>query len=439
MALLELRDKMMRCARCSICKFMLLPKIKSGRFVAGCPSVQYGNFHAYAGGGKVITALGFVDGKLECTEEMLKTVYACSMCGACDIACKLSMGDMVEPLEIIRELRVKLVEEGAIDLGHLSAIESLKREDNIFGKPKVDRAKWAEGLAVKDAMEQKAAVLLHVGCHFAYDDELWPIARGAVKILQEGGVDFGIAKKEEVCCGGRAVEMGFKVQGQDYAESLVGRVKESGANTLLTCCSDCYGAFQQIYPLVGQKLAGVEVIHITQMIDRLMKEGRIKFSRKVPLRVTYHDPCHLGRLGEPLTPWHGTRKLVLNNMVITEPKKEVNFGVKGVYEAPRDILKAIPALEFTEMERIKEYTYCCGAGGGAKEAYPDFALQSALERVEEAKWVGANAIVTACPWCERNFKDAIAESGEKMEVYDIVEIVLNAMPEMQTGGPRKWL
>ena len=129
-------------------------------------------------------------------------------------------------------------------------------------------------------------------------------------------------------------------------------------------------------------------------------------TKEVPLRVTYHDPCHLGRRSKPYVPG--------------EP-------IDGIYEPPRDILKAIPGLELVEMERIKEYAWCCGAGGGVKEAYPDFALWTAGERMEEAKAAGAEAIVTACPWCERNYIDAINERGEAIKVYDIVELVQQAI------------
>jgi Fe-S oxidoreductase len=427
MALSDRKEQMDMCLRCSACKWVVLSRIKSKRFSVGCPSIQYGKFHAYSGGGKVITANGLFTGRIGYTDEMVKTVHACSMCGACDISCKFNMADTVEPLGTIRELRVKMVEDGQIDPAHMVMIDGLKREDNVFGKPKADRAKWAEGLNVPDIFEKKAEVYLHVGCHFAYDEELWPVIRGAVRLLQEAGVDLGIAKKDEACCGGRAYEAGYKGEFENYAEDLVGRVKASGAKMLLTCCSDGYGTFKQLYPKAGRTFEGVEVLHISEYIASLMKKGKITFTQKVPLRVTYHDPCHLGRLGEPYMPWTGTRKRVLNGLIITDPKKEVMFGVKGIYDPPREILKGIPGVEFVEMERIREYAYCCGAGGGAKEAYPDFALMAARERIEEAKATGADALVTACPWCERNLKDALHETGEKMEIYDIVEIMLKGM------------
>jgi Fe-S oxidoreductase len=427
MTLYDHRHQMEQCVRCSCCKFVAAPYVASKRFAAGCPSIQFGNFHAYSGSGKVITALALTTGEIGYTDETLKTIHMCTMCGNCDISCKLNYAENVEPLNILRELRVKVVEDGQSDPVHMATIKYLKREDNVFGRPKAERSKWAEVLAIKDALEEKTEVYLHVGCHYSYDEELWPIIRGAARVLQEAGVDFGIAKKEEVCCGGRAFNMGYKQELASYAESLVGRVKEAGSKILVTSCSDCYGAFKQLYPMIGQNFQDVEVLHITEYIDRLMKEGKIKPGQEVPMRVTYHDPCNLGRLGEPYIPWNGTLKKVFNVMPVTDPPKDVCFGADGVYDAPRNILQGIPGIEFEEMERIREYSYCCGAGGGAKEAYPDFALKTARERIEEAKATGAEALVTACPWCERNLKDALQETGEKLEVYDVVELVLKGM------------
>jgi len=143
-----------------------------------------------------------------------------------------------------------------------------------------------------------------------------------------------------------------------------------------------------------------------EFIDRLIKEGRIKFSKVLPMTVTYHDPCHMGRRADVYVP---------------------GKAIMGLYDPPRDILKSIPGVELVEMYRIKEYAWCCGAGGGVKEGYPDFSDWTARERVEEAKATGAEAIVTACPWCEGNFMDAINGKGEKIKVYDVVELVRRAI------------
>ncbi len=120
-------------------------------------------------------------------------------------------------------------------------------------------------------------------------------------------------------------------------------------------------------------------------------------------------------------------KKVLGQMIVHDPPKKFRRGAGGVYETPRDILKSIPGLKLVEMHRIKEYAWCCGAGGGVIDAYPDFALWTATERLKEATSVGAEAIVSACPWCKRNFLDAARQAGNEIAVYDIVELVEKAV------------
>ncbi len=112
---------------------------------------------------------------------------------------------------------------------------------------------------------------------------------------------------------------------------------------------------------------------------------------------------------------------------LTDPPRVMNRGVDGVYEAPRNILKAIPGLKLVEMERIREYSWCCGSGGGAKSAYPDFALATAKERIEEAEATGAGTIVTSCPWCESNLSDGIDAAGSKLKIDDVLNLVMKAL------------
>lgn len=427
MALSDYQNQMIRCIRCSSCKFVSTPNIKSWRYASGCPSISYGNFHSYSAGGKMITAMGLEEERIDYSEELLKTVHACTMCGNCDVSCKMVMGDMVEPLEIMRALRTKIVEDGEMNLAYMAMVENMKKEDNTFGRPKDERINWAKGLDVKDGLEEVVDVFLHVGCQLSYDEELWPVIRGATKILQEAGVNVGVARKEEVCCGGRAYDMGYQGEMENYAESMVGRVKQSGAKILVTCCSDCYGTFNNLYPQVGRKIEGVEILHITQLMERLVTDGKLKFSQEVPLTVTYHDPCHLGRLGDCKDRWAGDYETVEGKMVIKSPPKDIDYGTGGVYDAPRNILKMIPGVKLVEMERIREFSYCCGSGGGAKEAYPDFAQHAALERIHEARSTGASTMVTTCPWCERNFKDALEVGDGEFDVYDIIELVLKGI------------
>jgi Fe-S oxidoreductase len=201
----------------------------------------------------------------------------------------------------------------------------------------------------------------------------------------------------------------------------------AGVKTVVTCCSDCYYAYNVLYPKHGLKKAGVEIVHFTEYLKRLIDAGKVKFNKTVPLRVTYHDPCHLGRLGEDYIPWQGVEKKVLGQVIVHDPKKPVRRGANGVYTLPREVLKSIPGVQLVEMERIKEYAWCCGSSGGVKEAYPDFALWTAAERIEEAESTGAEALVTSCPWCERNFLDATQADGKTIKIYDIVDLVQQAI------------
>ncbi len=424
MTLLDYRNDMQRCSRCSLCKWPPLSQIKSWRFSNVCPSMVWGNFHAYSAGGRMIAALALLDGRIDYTDRLVEIVYRCQMGGACDVSCKVNRD--LDPLEVMLELRAKCVEDGQVLPAHMVMIESLRSDDNALGEPKAERGKWAEGLEVKDITRERAEVLYFAGCRYSFDRDLQRTARETVKLLRMAGVDVGISGKEEACCGGRAFEIGYRGEFTKYAEHNIETWNAAGVRTVVTSCADGYGTLRSDYPRIG-KTMNFEVMHITEYLDRLIEEGRLKPARSVPLRVTYHDPCHLGRLSEPYIPWEGVEKKVLGQVVIKDPPKEFRRGTNGIYEPPRHVLRSIPGLQLVEMERIKEYAWCCGAGGGVKEAYPDFALWTATERIEEAMATGAEALVTACPWCQRNFRDALEQSEAKIKLYDIVELLLEAL------------
>jgi len=178
---------------------------------------------------------------------------------------------------------------------------------------------------------------------------------------------------------------------------------------------------------VQDKVIRLQLASRLQEQETDIRQIMLELTNRVPMTVTYHDPCHLGRLAEPYQPWAGVEKRVAGPLIVTEPEKPVRFGTKGIYREPRSVLKSIPGLNLVEMERTKEYAWCCGAGGGVIDAYPDFARWAAAERIAEARATGAEALVTACPWCERNLKDANREVGEKIEIFDIVEVVSQAI------------
>jgi Fe-S oxidoreductase len=422
MAFEDIRADAMRCTRCAYCKWIPFDLVKSWRYAKGCPSIEYGN--SYSAGGRLVTALSLMDGRSTVTDQVKDSVFKCNMCGLCDVSCKICRYDM-EPLQDMRELRFKLVEDGHEPPQVAPVMEGLRKEFNMVGQPKAGRGNWAKELNLKDLTKEKAEFVFHAGCRYSFDGGLGHVAETSVKILKQAGVDFGILGKSEQCCGGRAFNMGYRKDFDTRTTSTLGLWKKVGVKTVITPCSDCYHTFKRLY--AAEAGSEIKVVHMVEFVDRLIVEGQLKFSKKIAMKVTYHDPCHLGRQGEPYVPWKGKEKKIFGQAVCYEPPRPKYNGAWGVYEPPRNVLKAIPGLQLVEMERIKEAAWCCGAGGGAREAYPEFSRWTASERLEEAKSTGADAIVSACPWCKRNFIDAGQEDEAKLKVFDIMELVEQAI------------
>jgi Fe-S oxidoreductase len=423
MALEDYQADMERCSQCSYCRWIPLDQIKSSRFALGCPSVAYSHFHTYTARGRYLVARSLLKGRSDYTDRVRDVVFKCQACGSCDVSCKVCRYNL-EPLEAILELKARLVEDGQSPRELVALIDHLHKENNSMAQPKADRGKWATGLDVKDLATEKAEVVFHAGCRFSYDPQLQQTARTAVSLLKNAGVDVGILGDKETCCGLRAYTMGYRNELSSCAAGLVKAWSQAGVKTVVTSCADCYHGFKRRFPDLG---SAFEVLHTVEVIDRLIKKDRLKFTRSVPMTVTYHDPCHLGRQGEPYIAWKGVEKKIRNQVIVYEPRRPRYNGAWGVYDPPRNVLRSIPGIELVEMERIREYAWCCGAGGGVMEAFPDFAGRTAAERIDEATGTGAAAIVSACPWCERSFWDAVAATESKMKVFDVVELVKQAV------------
>ncbi|MGD0780444.1 MAG: (Fe-S)-binding protein [Dehalococcoidales bacterium] len=421
MGLEQYKGDMEMCCRCSTCKFIPMQKIKGIEYSYVCPSIARYNFHAYSAGGRMNIGAAALKNGMNYTPKLLDIVYNCQMCGACGVSCNYAM-DM-EVLEPISEFRIKCNEDGKTNPALDKVIAGLKKTGSMV-TPKGKRGAWATGLKLKDAAKEKVDVLYHVGCLTSFDKDSQKLAKAIARILQQAGVNFGIAGDVETCCGGRAYQMGYKDAFLAQAKKNMALIKKAGVKTLVTGCADGYQAFKVLYDKFDLK-GNLEVLHISEYIDRLIKAKKLTLKKKINLNVTYHDPCRLGRLGEPWIHWQG--KKIPGDRFVFDPPKEYRRGTKGIYEPPRDILKSIPGIKLTEMTRIKEYSWCCGAGGGVNESNPGFATWTARKRIEEAVSTGAEALVTACPWCEKTFNEAIKASGSSLKVYDIIELVEKAI------------
>jgi Fe-S oxidoreductase len=303
---------------------------------------------------------------------------------------------------------------------HKKIAKNIVQKHNLYGATHKNRKKWLpEG--IKPA--RKADVLYFVGCSASYTHP--EIAQATVKILDASGTPFMLLP-EEWCCGNVLYSVGMIDEARELARRNIDAVRQTGAKTLLLSCAEGYRMWKVDYPKMLKMSTddlGFKVVHLTEYVDELVKAGALKLGKRVDLRLTYHDPCSLSRLSEPWVPWSGERGL----WGVVNPPLERRRGTNGVYQPPRDVLGSIPGVELVEMPRMRENAFCCGAGRGTKEAFPDFASWAAEQRLEEAKEVGAEAIVSACPWCKDSFAKAATNDGGGLKALDFSELVLSAV------------
>jgi Fe-S oxidoreductase len=215
-------------------------------------------------------------------------------------------------------------------------------------------------------------------------------------------------------------------EARELAKRNIEMVKSTGAKQVLLSCAEGYRMWKVEYPKllnIATADLGFEVIHLTEFADAALKQGKLKPTKPVNVRLTYHDSCSISRLADPWTPWSGERGW----MGTVSPPLKRRRGTKGLYAQPRNVIAAIPGVEFVEMIRTRENAFCCGAGRGTKEAFPELASHSAKHRLEEVKEVGAEVLVSACPWCKNNFAQAVKEDGNHVKVMDFSELILASL------------
>jgi Fe-S oxidoreductase len=411
-----------RCMGCKGCVWVDHIFITGVKFSTRCPSLTKYLFDAYSCYGRQKIALALMDGTLEYSPKLLDVVYQCQMCGACDAGCKRNLD--LEPLLVLENLRAKCVEDGQGPMPEQKNIaENIVRSNNRYALPHPDSCKWLPN-DIKPST--KADVVYFVGCASSYIST--EIAQATAQILSYTNREFMLLDLAEWCCGYPLYSTGQVDSFEKQVEHNIEAVKKSGAKTVLFSCAQGYKTWKVDYPkLRGISTADMDftVMHVVEYIDRLIKEGTLRFDNRIDMKVTYHDPCNLGRLSEPWIHWEGKR----GKWGSLKPAKEFRRGTNGVYQAPRDILNAIPGIDLVEMERIRENAWCCGAGGGVKDAFDEFALWTANERIEEAMETGAEAIISCCPHCKMNLQDAVSNSKKKIKVYDITEIIAKAVLE----------
>lgn len=415
----EYQRAIKRCLRCSVCKWIPQVQIKSYKYATACPAIDMYNFHPYSGGGKIILALAYEMGRVKPTEELRDIVYKCTECGNCAVACKYM--NTLEPLEIIMKLREKLVRVGCGPMPQQKVYtEFMKNAGNPYNEPQDKRMDW---LPDDIKLDPNAKLLYYIGCTSSYRRKEMAIA--AARIMKEAGVPFNILTDDEFCCGSPVLRTGSVDLFKEQLNKNLDIIEAKGIETIVFSCAGCYDTFTVDYPLYRKY--NFKTMHTTELFSELIDSGKLKLTKQVPVTATYHDPCHLGRNAERYEEWAGDEVKIMPLVSINIPPKPKRTGAKGIYDAPRNILKNIPGLKLVEMERNQEFAYCCGAGGGVKSAFPEMAMRAANTRVEEAEDSGAGILVSACPFCSTNLQDGMQDTGSKLKYYDISELILMAM------------
>jgi Fe-S oxidoreductase/FAD/FMN-containing dehydrogenase len=377
----KVEDAAFTCAQCGYCK-------------QDCTLYQGRGWESSSPRGKMQYLRGYAKGEVPLTQDMSDAFLLCSTCKKCDLTCQTDL-----PIESVwEEMRGELIAEGKFNtfppFEMMGAAYDM--ENNIWAGFSADRDAWLP----EDIVPQESGPVGYwAGCTASYVEQ--DIARGAVRILKEGGVDFVYLGKEETCCG-----VPFLMSGKwDVFEEAVRRnvkaLKERGVKKLYTSCPGCWVTLSQHYKEWAEKLGlewDMEVVHITELAAQLVRDGKLEFKNEVPMKVTWHDPCHIGRHGR-------------------------------IYDEPREVLEAIPGLELSEMEHNRDEGLCCGSVLTLIGDTRPTSGRIAHRRLQEAHDIGAEAIVTTCPCCEFQLRVWNAAEGNGMKVLDFAAVVAEALGE----------
>jgi len=327
------------------------------------------------------------------TEIESEEIWLCTTCGRCPQQCPRD----VQQIESGVALRRIATEYGVFPspVKPIRTVSgSLVGQGNPLGEERAKRGDWAKGLSV-NSFTEGMEILYFPGCYLSYDPRLKKVAVATAEILQKAGVDFGILGAEESCCGESIRKTGDEELFKRLARENIKTFIDHGVKKILVSSPHCYHTFTNEYP---EFRVDFEVIHITQYLLELIREGRLEFTGEYETKVTYHDPCYLGR--------HN-----------------------GVYDEPREVLKGIPGLELQEMPESREDSLCCGGGGGRIWMETPKGERFCDLRVEQALGIGARVLATACPYCISNFEDSklTLDCVEEIDIKDITEIVREAL------------
>ena len=322
------------------------------------------------------------------------TIWACTMCGFCTTACPVFIVPAVDKIAEMR--RYLVLDKAEFPKEVQNAFRGMETNGNPWNIAAASRGDWAEGLNVvtmAEAGEKQIEVLFWVGCAGSYEDRAKRVSKALVEILNAAGVSFAILGAEETCTGDSARRMGNEYLFQMLAQQNVETLNNHKVKKIVTNCPHCFNCLGNEYGDFG---GHYDVVHGTQLVAGLVASGRVKLTTPIQDTITFHDPCYLGRYN-------------------------------GAYEAPRDILRAIPGLELRELARSRERGLCCGAGGGRMWMEEKLGERINQARMREIADSGAGSVGVSCPFCMVMIGNAKDEIGVATQPFDVLELARKAM------------
>jgi len=319
-------------------------------------------------------------------------LWACTTCRACVQECPI----LIQHVEAIYDMRRHLIAEGKVDKKKRDLLTFLSAVGNVYGLPSADRTKWTEGLGIKLWGEEPNQEFLYwVGCAGSYDTRNQMVSRALIKIMKTAEISFGILGNDEKCNCEVARRVGEEGRFQQAAMELIEMMNKRAVKKIITQCPHCYNTFKNEYPRFGGKF---EVVHHSQLIAKLLREGKLKLRKGRGATIAFHDPCYLGRYNDE-------------------------------FEAPRAIIRAVSGGRLVELPRSRMKSFCCGGGGGNTWYTVEAKKKCSVIRMEEAQQVGPGVFAAACPYCISMFEDAskILGTSDSMPVRDIAELVAEAL------------
>jgi heterodisulfide reductase subunit D len=373
------KEEIYHCFRCGFCRELVL-----GGAHRICPIREALGFETTYARGRIGVARALLEERIDYSDPLVERVYTCLGCYNCKAHCPTK----VDTPSVVRAQREEIHRNGLRKFKALEEIDSkIDLYKNPYGLGKKTRGRWAEPLDLPGSGE----ILYFAGCATSYDRP--EVAQSMVRILKKAGVEVAYLGEEEWCCGIPVLWNGNLSSARVLMEENLKKFKASGARSIVTSCPDCFNALHKHYPSITGNQP-FRIVHILDMLLELLKEEKIHFVKEVRRKITYHDPCRLGREA-------------------------------GIYDPPREILKRIPGVELVEMERNREHAWCCGGGGVVNLVYPKMSIQIAKDRIQEAIETGADTLVTCCPLCYRQFENRLWE--KQMDVQDVIVLTAEAM------------